>query len=154
LQTTSRFFGEGLGLDSIDALELVVALEKEFGIKITSEEMGVAAFTSVSTLAAFRAREDGGWIMNSCAIYPGSFDPLTNGHLDLVQRATGLFQKVVVAVLKNTEKECLLTVEDRVKVIRESVATFPCVEVDSFDGLLVDYVRRSGARHILRESGL
>lgn len=84
------------------------------------------------------------------AVYPGSFDPVTNGHLDLVRRATGIFQKVVVAVLRNIQKDCLFTVEERVQLLRESVSGLPNVEVDAFDGLLVDYVRRKKARHILR----
>jgi len=84
------------------------------------------------------------------AVYPGSFDPVTNGHLDLVRRATGIFQKVVVAVLRNIQKDCLFTVEERVELLRESVSGLPSVEVDAFDGLLVDYVRRKKARHILR----
>ena len=84
------------------------------------------------------------------AVYPGSFDPVTNGHLDLVRRATGIFQKVVVAVLRNIQKDCLFTVEERVELLRESVSGLPNVEVDAFDGLLVDYVRRKKARHILR----
>lgn len=88
--------------------------------------------------------------MEKLAVYPGSFDPVTNGHLDLVRRATGIFQKVVVAVLRNIQKDCLFTVEERVELLRESVSGLPNVEVDAFDGLLVDYVRRKKARHILR----
>lgn len=88
--------------------------------------------------------------MEKLAVYPGSFDPVTNGHLDLVRRATGIFQKVVVAVLRNIQKDCLFTVEERVELLRESVSGLPSVEVDAFDGLLVDYVRRKKARHILR----
>ena len=88
--------------------------------------------------------------VDKLAVYPGSFDPVTNGHLDLVRRATGIFQKVVVAVLRNIQKDCLFTVEERVQLLRESVSGLPSVEVDSFDGLLVDYVRGRKARHILR----
>ncbi len=88
--------------------------------------------------------------MNAVAIYPGSFDPVTNGHVDLVMRGTGIFRTVVVAVLRNTQKEGLLTVEERVHLLRESLRDVDRVEVDAFDGLLVDYVRRRGARHILR----
>ena len=88
--------------------------------------------------------------MNAMAIYPGSFDPVTNGHVDLVMRGTGIFQTVVVAVLRNTQKEGLFTVEERVRLLRESLRGADRVEVDAFDGLLVDYVRRRGARHILR----
>lgn len=86
----------------------------------------------------------------SLAVYPGSFDPVTNGHVDLIRRATGLFGRVVVAVLRNTEKDCLFTVEERLDLLRESLADLPGVEVDAFDGLLVDFVRRRGGHHILR----
>lgn len=88
--------------------------------------------------------------MKGLAVYPGSFDPVTNGHVDLIRRATGLFGRVVVAVLRNTEKDCLFTVEERLELLRESLADLPGVEVDAFDGLLVDFVRRRGGHHILR----
>jgi pantetheine-phosphate adenylyltransferase len=88
--------------------------------------------------------------MKGLAVYPGSFDPVTNGHVDLIRRATGLFGRVVVAVLRNTEKDCLFTVEERLELLRESLADLPGVEVDAFDGLLVDFVRKRGGHHILR----
>jgi pantetheine-phosphate adenylyltransferase len=88
--------------------------------------------------------------MNAVAIYPGSFDPVTNGHVDLVKRGTGIFRTVIVAVLRNTQKEGLFTVEERVRLLRESLREVDRVEVDAFDGLLVDYVRERKARHILR----
>ncbi len=88
--------------------------------------------------------------MNGLVVYAGSFDPPTNGHLDLIRRATGIFQQVVVAVLQNTEKQTLLTFEERAALLRECTKEIPRVEVDTFHGLLVDYVRRRGARHILR----
>ncbi len=88
--------------------------------------------------------------MSSTAICPGSFDPITNGHLDIVHRAATMFDRLVVAVLRNTEKQCLFSIEDRVTLIRESLQGVPNVEVDAFEGLLVDYVRAKGARHILR----
>ena len=88
--------------------------------------------------------------MKGLAVYPGSFDPVTNGHVDLIRRATGLFERVVVAVLSNAEKDCLFTVEERLELLRESLASIPGVEVDSFDGLLVDFVRKRGGHHILR----
>ena len=88
--------------------------------------------------------------MTSTAICPGSFDPITNGHLDIIHRAATMFDRLVVAVLRNTEKQCLFSIEDRVTLIRESLQGVPNVEVDAFDGLLVDYVRAKGARHILR----
>lgn len=84
------------------------------------------------------------------AVYPGTFDPLHLGHIDIVRRATGLFSHVVVAVLENTEKRPLLPTPDRVSLIRETMAEFPGVEVTSFSGLLVDFLRRTGARVVLR----
>jgi pantetheine-phosphate adenylyltransferase len=85
------------------------------------------------------------------AVYPGSFDPITNGHLDLVARGSRLFSKLTVAVLENAVKDPpLFSVEERVEMLRESVREFPNVEVDSFHGLLVDYAARKGARVLLR----
>jgi pantetheine-phosphate adenylyltransferase len=83
------------------------------------------------------------------AIYPGSFDPLTNGHLDLIERAARLFDEVIVAVLINPAKTPLFTVQERVEMIREAVGS-PHVRVDTFDGLLVEYARRVGAQVIIR----
>jgi pantetheine-phosphate adenylyltransferase len=88
--------------------------------------------------------------MNSIAIYPGSFDPPTNGHLDLIVRSNRLFKTVVVAVLRNTSKKSLLSIEERVQLLRECTANFPNVEVDAFDGLLVDYARVRSSSHIVR----
>jgi pantetheine-phosphate adenylyltransferase len=84
------------------------------------------------------------------AIYPGSFDPFTNGHLDLIERSTHLFDKLIVAVLRNEEKRPLFTVEERQAMLREVLAGYPNVEVDAFDGLLVDFAARKGASVILR----
>ncbi len=84
------------------------------------------------------------------AIYPGSFDPLTNGHLDVLQRATKLFHRVIVAVAKNESKSPLFTSAERVALIKEGVTNFPSVEVDAFDGLLVDYARKQKAQAIVR----
>ncbi len=83
-------------------------------------------------------------------IYPGSFDPPTNGHLDLIERASSMFNHVVVSALSNDAKAPLFTVEDRMQMLREATAGFDNVSVDSFDGLLVDYARRLDARLILR----
>ena len=89
--------------------------------------------------------------MNSgLAIYPGSFDPVTNGHLDLIERGTKIFARLIVAVLRNTDKQPLFSVSERVEMLREVTQPFPSVEVDVFDGLLVDYARRRGAGVILR----
>jgi len=84
------------------------------------------------------------------AIYPGSFDPLTNGHLDVVERAAKLFDRVVVAVAKNESKHPLFTMDERLALVRQSVTHLPNVEADSFDCLLVDYVERRSAQAIVR----
>ena len=84
------------------------------------------------------------------AICPGSFDPLTNGHLDVIQRATKLFDRVVVAVAHNEAKQPCFTLAERMKLAAEAVKHMPTVEVDSFDSLLVDFVERRGAQAIVR----
>lgn len=87
----------------------------------------------------------------SVAIYPGSFDPVTNGHLDLIGRGEKMFDHLIVAVLKNMEKQPLFTVPERVEMLREVTKHWPgTVEVDVFEGLLVDYARKRGAAVILR----
>jgi pantetheine-phosphate adenylyltransferase len=83
------------------------------------------------------------------AIYPGSFDPLTNGHLDIIRRGAKLFDRLI-AILNNTSKQPLFTVEQRTEMLREATSDLSCVEVDSFAGLLVDYAERCGAQAILR----
>jgi len=84
------------------------------------------------------------------AIYPGSFDPITNGHLDLIGRGSHLFDDLVVGVLTNLEKEPLFTVEERVAMLRQVTAEFENVTVDTFSGLLVDYAQRKKAQVIVR----
>ncbi|MFO1475420.1 MAG: pantetheine-phosphate adenylyltransferase [Verrucomicrobiota bacterium] len=84
------------------------------------------------------------------AIYPGSFDPLTNGHLDVVERAVKLFDRVIVAVAKNESKNPLFSLSERLELVRQSVRSFPNVEADSFDCLLVHYVEQRGAQAIVR----
>jgi pantetheine-phosphate adenylyltransferase len=84
------------------------------------------------------------------AVYPGSFDPLTNGHLDLITRGSRLFDHLIVAILTNTDKQPLFSVEKRLSMLRETCAPFSNVEIDTFEGLLVDYARRRDARVILR----
>ncbi len=86
----------------------------------------------------------------SIAIYPGSFDPVTNGHLDLIERGEKMFDLLIVAVLKNAEKTPLFSVNERVEMLREVTKQWSAVEIDVFDGLLVDYARRRGAGVILR----
>ena len=84
------------------------------------------------------------------AIYPGSFDPLTNGHLDVVQRAAKLFDRVVVAVAKNEGKNPLFTLKERLALVKKTIAHLPNVEADSFDSLLVEYVVSRRAQAIVR----
>ena len=84
------------------------------------------------------------------AIYPGSFDPITNGHLDLIERGCCLFDKLIVAILRNETKQPLFSVEERIEMLREVVDCYPNVAVDSFEGLLVDYAAENGATVLLR----
>ena len=85
------------------------------------------------------------------AIYPGSFDPVTNGHLDIIQRACKLFDEVIVAILVNPGKTAMFSVDERVQMLGSLLnARFPQVSVDTFDGLLVDYALRRGAQAVVR----
>ena len=84
------------------------------------------------------------------AIYPGSFDPITNGHLDLIARGSRLVGRLIVAVLRNQDKQPLFSVEERIEMLEQAVQPWPNVEVGSFDGLLVDYAAARGANMILR----
>lgn len=84
------------------------------------------------------------------AIYPGSFDPITNGHLDMIERGSKLFDRLIVAILQNRAKHPLFDVHERAAMLRDVAGHIPNVEIDWFDGLLVDYVARREARVILR----
>ena len=84
------------------------------------------------------------------AIYPGSFDPLTNGHLDLVHRAAKLFDRVIVAVAHNDRKTALFSTEERLELVRKAIVDIPKVEADSFEGLLVNYVVQREGQAIIR----
>ncbi len=84
------------------------------------------------------------------AIYPGSFDPLTNGHLDVVHRATKLFDRVIVAVAKSESKHPLFSQEERLQMVSRAVRTLPNVEADAFEGLLIHYVERRSAQAVIR----
>jgi pantetheine-phosphate adenylyltransferase len=84
------------------------------------------------------------------AVYPGTFDPITNGHVDIVRRALGLFDRVIVAVAENVRKSPLFSLAERAAMIRASVGDEARVEIDSFTGLLVDYARRRQARAVIR----
>ncbi|MBW2167286.1 MAG: pantetheine-phosphate adenylyltransferase [Deltaproteobacteria bacterium] len=88
--------------------------------------------------------------MEKTAIYPGSFDPVTNGHVDIVERGLNIFDKIIVAILRNPAKEALFTVEERKEMIETSLNRNSNVEIDVFDGLLVDYAKKRNAVAILR----
>ena len=88
--------------------------------------------------------------MERIAVYPGTFDPVTHGHLDLADRGRRHFDRLIIAILRNKDKQALFDVEERTEMLREAISEFPNVEVDSFDGLLVDYAKRVGASVILR----
>jgi len=88
--------------------------------------------------------------MKRIAVYPGTFDPVTNGHLDLAGRASRHFDRLVMAVLRNEDKQPMFSTRERIELLREATAGLVNVEVDAFDGLLVDYARRVGASVILR----
>jgi pantetheine-phosphate adenylyltransferase len=88
--------------------------------------------------------------MKKIAVYPGSFDPITNGHVDIIKRGLGVFDELIVLIAYNPNKKTLFSVEERVEMIREVIRDYKNVRVDSFDGLLVEYVKVAGANVILR----
>ncbi|MBD3272146.1 MAG: pantetheine-phosphate adenylyltransferase [Elusimicrobia bacterium] len=88
--------------------------------------------------------------MNTTAVYPGTFDPFTNGHLDIVKRARVMFSHVIVAVTHNPEKQSMFSVFERVSMIQQALSSLSNVTVEQFDGLLVTYVHKSHARIIVR----
>lgn len=83
-------------------------------------------------------------------IYPGTFDPPTNGHLDLIHRGAKMFDQLIVALLRNSDKTPMFTLEERIEMLRENTSKYPNVRVDSFEGLLVDYAAGQGAQAVLR----
>ncbi|MEK7798755.1 MAG: pantetheine-phosphate adenylyltransferase [Acidobacteriota bacterium] len=88
--------------------------------------------------------------MKLTAVFPGTFDPITNGHLDLISRGRDLFDRIVIAILRNPDKDPLFPLEERADILRAAVGLWPNVEVDSFDGLLVEFARSRGAQVIVR----
>jgi pantetheine-phosphate adenylyltransferase len=89
-------------------------------------------------------------VKKTIAIYPGSFDPLTNGHLDLIERGSKIFDELVVAILRNPEKDPLFTLEERIEILESETARWSNVRAEVFDGLLVDYARQHNASAVLR----
>lgn len=83
-------------------------------------------------------------------IYPGSFDPVTYGHLDIIERCSKKFDKVIVAILSNSSKKTLLTVEERFEILKKAIEKYDNVEVDTFSGLLVDYAKQKGISTVIR----
>lgn len=98
----------------------------------------------------YQPGEKGGWGVERTAVYAGSFDPVTTGHVDIIERSCRHFDRVIVAVVHNVTKTPLFTLDERVEMIRESIAHLPNVEVDSFSGLLVNYVAERQAGVIIR----
>ncbi|MFP3998777.1 MAG: pantetheine-phosphate adenylyltransferase [Desulfobacterales bacterium] len=88
--------------------------------------------------------------MEKIAIYPGSFDPVTNGHLDIIERGLKIFDRIIVTILENPAKQLLFSVEERKELLLQSLGNFPNTEIASYEGLLVDYARKRGAHAILR----
>lgn len=91
----------------------------------------------------------GPWMENR-AVYPGFFDPITNGHVDIIRRGLKIFDKIIIAVLKNPKKNALFSTKERVMMIKEIFALDPRIEVKEFDGLLVDFARRNKANIVMR----
>ena len=88
--------------------------------------------------------------MQRIAIYPGSFDPVTSGHMNIIERGLKVFDKIIVAILQNHNKKSLFTIEERLEMLRISLEKFPAVEVDTFNGLVVDYAVKQNVHAILR----
>lgn len=88
--------------------------------------------------------------MEKIAIYPGSFDPVTNGHLDIIERGLKIFDRIIITILENPAKQLLFSVEERKELLEQTLGNFPNTEIDSYDGLLVDYAKKRGAHAILR----
>ena len=88
--------------------------------------------------------------MNLTAVYPGTFDPITNGHIDILTRGGRMFDRIIVAILRNPDKDPLFPLEERAEILKAVVSRWSNVEVESFDGLLVDFARKRAAQVIVR----
>jgi len=84
------------------------------------------------------------------AVYPGSFDPITNGHIDIIERGLAIFDEVIVAIARNSGKKPLFSIKERMKILNEVTNGFKGIKIDIFDGLLVDYVKKVGAKAVIR----
>ena len=84
------------------------------------------------------------------AVYPGSFDPITNGHVDIIERGLAIFDEVIVAIARNSGKKPLFSIKERVKILNEITSGYKRIKIDIFDGLLVDYVKKVGAKAVIR----
>ena len=88
--------------------------------------------------------------MKLTAVYPGSFDPITNGHLDILSRGVGMFDRIIVAILRNPDKDPLFPLDERIEILKSVVRRWSSVQIESFDGLLVEFARSRGAQVIVR----
>jgi len=88
--------------------------------------------------------------MSKIAIYPGSFDPVTNGHIDIVKRGSALFDKVIIAIMQNPSKKALFSIEERIEMLKESLVDVPNISIDTGDGLTVEFAKKHKAMAILR----
>jgi pantetheine-phosphate adenylyltransferase len=124
----------------------------EFFLRLLSETRGFACKTTGIWIFLLPAKEVCFWSMHTIkAIYPGTFDPLTNGHLDLIARGSKIVDELVVAILRNSEKGTpLFTVPEREEMIFQATRSFGNVSVTTFNGLLVDFAREQGAKAVLR----
>ena len=137
------------GLPNLDTIKLTLHGEPAGRVQTPPPASGCVASGEVIPNDGDRTRV-GEKPASLVAIYPGSFDPFTNGHLDLIERCTHLVDKLVVAILRNESKQPLFTVAERVEMLKDVLRGFGNVEVDSFEGLLVDYAARKEATVVLR----
>ena len=112
--------------------------------------LGITDLGLIRFLNADQFKPKGMTDMPKLAIYPGSFDPVTNGHLDIIERGLKLFDKIIVAILTNPGKKFLFTLEERIQMLEVSMKKFSNVEIGTFDGLTVDYAAQRNAQGILR----
>ena len=134
--------------DAVQVLEYVFRAQSEFRQILSIYWMLSAVHGAAEPLIGCLSEEDAG--IMSTAVYPGSFDPVTNGHIDIIRRASKMFDHLIIAVLKNNTKTPLFTIEERVRMIREVTEDIQNVEVESFDGLTIEYCRMKNAQFMVR----